>query len=109
MKKVEIYHFQCKMVYGIEHVKCHRMKAISLVGIWILSELYYFNKKIQGKSENEQFQCRWMYRIKHAKCHRMLSIIPVQLWIISDVYFFNPKIHENSGNISISMHVGLSN
>ncbi len=46
MKIVEIYQFQCKGVYGIEHVKCHRMKAIIPVRLWILSDVYYFNPNI---------------------------------------------------------------
>ncbi len=55
-----------------------------------------------------QFQCKCVYGIKQAKCYRMSSTIPVRLWILSDVYYFNPKIHENSGNISTSMQMGLS-
>ncbi len=49
------------------------------VGLWILSDLYYFNTHIPEIGENDQFQRMWVYRIKHVKCYRMKSISPVRL------------------------------
>ncbi len=109
-EKSENDQFQWKWVYRIKHVKCYRMKSISPVRLWILSDLNHFNPKIHEKSENDQFQWTWVYRIKHVKCYRMKSISPFRLWIIIALSYFDLKIHEKLKmiNFNESGFIGLS-
>ncbi len=56
MKKVKMINVNESGYMGLSTSNDMELESISLVRLWILSDLKYFNPKIHEKSENDQCQ-----------------------------------------------------
>ncbi len=55
MKKVKMINFNESGLIGLSTSNSIEWQSICPVGLWIISDLYYFNPEIYEKSENDQF------------------------------------------------------